>query len=360
MNTALQKNLLLMMAAMMMAGAATLNHRLSMHPHMTDRTFAAASTGTMPPGVAFATVLLGGFRGLVADGLWVRASMLQEQGRYFELVQLADWITALEPRFPQVWALQAWNMAYNISVLMPDAENRWRWVMHGLDLLRERGLPATGYAPEIGIEIGLLFQHKIGGLSNDQSDGFKQRWIMKMHPLTSDDGSLLMDSSAFEDLNMNPQQMRKLEAQYGRLDWRLPHSHAVYWASQARAVNSHEASSILAQRILYQSLAVLFEKGTLTVDESANIIISTPAFELLPGALEAFEEALEYDPVTREGYVHFLIRSIQYMAFYRHTDEAKSLFERLQQRFPSALTQAQFDVFVQHPRPFLPEIRPIP
>ena len=61
----------------------------------------------MPPLVAFTTVALGGFRGLIADALWLRVTRLQEEGRYFEIVQLSDWITKLEPHFTPVWGFHA-------------------------------------------------------------------------------------------------------------------------------------------------------------------------------------------------------------------------------------------------------------
>src|SRR5215207_8663777 len=56
-----------------------------------------------PPVLAFTTVALGGFRGLIANALWMRASDLQMEDKYFEQVQLSDWITKLEPTFVQVW-----------------------------------------------------------------------------------------------------------------------------------------------------------------------------------------------------------------------------------------------------------------
>src|ERR1035437_11108534 len=62
-----------------------------------------------PPVLAFTTVALGGFRGLIANALWIRASDLQDDDKFFEMAQLADWITKLEPHFAQVWAHQAWN-----------------------------------------------------------------------------------------------------------------------------------------------------------------------------------------------------------------------------------------------------------
>ena len=64
-----------------------------------------------PPLLAITTVALGGFRGLIADTLWLRVSHLQKKGRYFEVVQLSDWITKLEPKATEIWAFHSWNMA---------------------------------------------------------------------------------------------------------------------------------------------------------------------------------------------------------------------------------------------------------
>ena len=64
-----------------------------------------------PPLLAFTTVALGGFRGLISNFLWIRANDLQQDDKYFEAAQLADWITDLEPHFAQVWIFQGWNMA---------------------------------------------------------------------------------------------------------------------------------------------------------------------------------------------------------------------------------------------------------
>ena len=56
-----------------------------------------------PPVLAFTTVALGGFRGLIANALWIRANELQENDKFFEMVQLSDWITKLEPHFAHVF-----------------------------------------------------------------------------------------------------------------------------------------------------------------------------------------------------------------------------------------------------------------
>ena len=86
-----------------------------------------------PPALAFTTVALGGFRGLIANGLWARAIRLQDQGNYFEMVSLSDWITKLQPDNSMVWAMQAWNMTYNISVQFENhASSRYKSTECGL------------------------------------------------------------------------------------------------------------------------------------------------------------------------------------------------------------------------------------
>ena len=94
----------------------------------------------VPPAITFVMAGLGGFRGVVAEVLWFRASRLQEAGRYLELVQLAEWLTMLDPHASEAWVYNAWNLAYNVSVMMGRPEDRLRWVLNGIALLRDEGL----------------------------------------------------------------------------------------------------------------------------------------------------------------------------------------------------------------------------
>ena len=91
----------LIASAVALAAAGALNLRL-FERRATEHLTQAPPTQNMPPAVAFTTVALGGFRGILADILWMRAGSLQDDGRYFELVQLSDWITKLQPRSPPI------------------------------------------------------------------------------------------------------------------------------------------------------------------------------------------------------------------------------------------------------------------
>jgi hypothetical protein len=138
-----------------------------------------------PPSLAFATVAMGAFRGLVVDALWIRADNLKEQGQFFDAKQLAEWITVLQPRFAAVWEFQAWNMAYNISVAIPatQPDQRWRWVKNGYELLRDKGIPLNPKSIELYRELARIFQHKIGGVTDDDHRYYKVQLALTMEPL---------------------------------------------------------------------------------------------------------------------------------------------------------------------------------
>ena len=138
-----------------------------------------------PPSLAFATVAMGAFRGLVVDVLWMRADTLKDQGQFFDAKQLAEWITTLQPRFAQVWEFHAWNMAYNISVAIPatQPQERWRWVKNGYELLRDKGIPLNPKSILLYRQLAWIFQHKIGSVSDDAHKYYKLQLVTAMEPL---------------------------------------------------------------------------------------------------------------------------------------------------------------------------------
>ena len=138
-----------------------------------------------PPSLAFATVAMGAFRGLVVDILWLRADRLKEQGQFFDAKQLAEWITTLQPRFASVWEFQAWNMAYNISVAIPASQpqERWRWVKNGYELLRDHGIVLNPKSIGLYRELAKIFQDKIGSVRDDVHKYYKLQLATGMEPL---------------------------------------------------------------------------------------------------------------------------------------------------------------------------------
>lgn len=152
-----------------------------------------------PPIVAFTTIALGSFRGLIADILWLRAVSLQEKGQYFEMVQLASWMTKLQPRFTGATAFLAWNMAYNISVTFSSPEDRWRWVQRGIELIRDEALDYNPGDPLLYKELGWIYQHKIGNVLDDSHLYYKNQMaieLMKVFGAADPDWGFLASSPA--------------------------------------------------------------------------------------------------------------------------------------------------------------------
>lgn len=87
----------------------------------------------LPPGEIAGTLLLGGFRGLATDLLWMRAVGAKQDGRFYESVALFELISRMQPRFEDVWQFMSWDMAYNIAHEVGDQEGRWAWFLEGIE-----------------------------------------------------------------------------------------------------------------------------------------------------------------------------------------------------------------------------------
>ncbi|MHC4884461.1 MAG: hypothetical protein ACYTGH_05175 [Planctomycetota bacterium] len=116
----------------------------------------------IPPKVMLATTALGAFRGIFIDLLWLRSVELKEDGKFYEMVQVYDWITNLQPHYSKLWAHIAWDLAYNVSVERPQDE-RYFWVKRGIRYLRDKGIPYNQYDQDLYYELSWIYHHKIGG-----------------------------------------------------------------------------------------------------------------------------------------------------------------------------------------------------
>ncbi len=172
------------LAALVAAG--TLSRSIGDERQDRDLVISLARTRGMPPHVALATAALGTFRGLAVDALWMRAGALQDAGQFFEAQTLSQWITTLQPRFPRVWAFQAWNLAYNISASTRVAEERWGWVNRGIELLRSRGIPLNPADADLPLELGWIYFHKIGGKADREHWYYKARLAREFREFLGD------------------------------------------------------------------------------------------------------------------------------------------------------------------------------
>lgn len=200
-------------------------HRTESAPAMAEGAFAA----------------LGGLRSLIAEFIWFRADRLQAEGRYVELSQLASTLTAMEPHTSELWSYAAWNLAYNVSVMVPEAE-RWYWIDAGIRLLRDEGLMWNPGDPDICEDLAWIFEHKMGledaRFADSASAIYRRRWREIVRDVAARD--------AWEELKMDRAKMAKIERETGFTDWTDPCLSAIYWANEGleKAKNKSRLLSI--------------------------------------------------------------------------------------------------------------------
>jgi hypothetical protein len=355
----LKKIILLVLAAALVTGAGFWQKALNHDRDVLGLTHVEGLTNA-PPVLAFTTVALGGFRGLISNMLWVRANQLQEDDKFFEMAQLSDWITKLEPHFSQVWAHEAWNMAYNISVKFKDYPDRWRWVENGIELLRDEGLRYNPDDVLIHRELAWFFQHKMGANLDDANMYYKVQWKKQMeavfggnkpdfdaliHPRTADETNrarLLR-----EKYKMDPVFMKKVDEQYGPLEWRLPEAHAIYWAAEGleRAAENPTRISptddlIVLRRVIYQCMQLSWQRGRIVDNPFSGGMEFGPNLDMIPKVNQTYLDmhAEEKDPNQKDGILkahrNFLRQAIYSLYVYNRIAEAAKWFKYLGQTYP--------------------------
>ena len=305
-----------------------------------------------PPILAFTTVALGGFRGLIVNVLWTRMTDLGDQDRYFETIQLADWITKLEPTFAAVWQWQAWNLAYNISIKFSDPRQRWHWVYSGVKMLRDEGLTYNPHRPELYRELAWFFQNKIGYYLDDCHLFYKSFWASEMESVLGKeiDWERLLNPQSDEDkdkvrilreeFKMDPAFMKKVDDKYGPFEWRLPDAHAIYWAMLGleRCEGSKNYDLMSLRRQIYQPMLLNFHRGRLVENRFSKAFEYRPNLDAIANTDKAYLEFADADPEYYDhilkAHKNFLKDAIYFLYTYNRVAESAKYFREFAKRYP--------------------------
>lgn len=320
-----------------------------------------------PPVLAFTSVALGGFRGLIANALWMRANDLQNAEKYFEMVQLADWITTLEPHFVTVWTVQSWNMAYNISVKFKDHEDRWKWISRGIRLLRDEAIPINPSETTLYRDLAWLFQNKIGQNLDDANQLYKRRLAQQMQPLLGGrpnfdalinpktDADKEKVRTLKEVYKMDPKLIKEVDDTYGPLDWRLPDAHAIYWAELGRReTKSKPKDEETLRRVIYQSMQAACIRGGALDKSVTNItehnFMTWPNLDLVPKANDTYvklideEEGQILKDNARNAHKNFLKQIVYLLYEDNRTNQANYWFNYLKTNYTNAFVLRQANI----------------
>ena len=208
----------------------------------------AARPASAPAMTEGALAAFGGIRSIIAEVVWFRADRLQDEGRYVELAQLASTLSYLEPHTPEVWSYAAWNLAYNISIMMPTYEDRWRWVYAAICLIRDKGLVLNPTESELYRELAWLFELKLGTTLDMASPVYREKWREAVEDVAR--------RNAWEELRMDRRVMDEVTKAYGLSDVADPMFSAVYWAHIGRVVSKKKEDLAFLNEIIRQSRAI--------------------------------------------------------------------------------------------------------
>jgi hypothetical protein len=358
MNNRSRKIILLLLAAALFVGAAQVQTSLNRNRQELDLT-RMEPLNNAPPLLAFTTVALGGFRGLISNFLWIRANNLQQEGKFFEMVQLSDWITDLEPHFAQVWVYEAWNMAWNISVKFKDFSDRWRWVQRGMELLRDDGLRYNPDNTLLYQQLSWIFQSKVGQNLDDANRYYKRQWADEMMPFFGPNGTnfneLIQPQTTEakaranllrEKYKIDPVFAKKVDEKWGPFDWRLPEAHAIYWAAlglekaKKNPTKVKESELTTLRRSIYQSMLQAFYHGRLVISPFDKTYDLYPDLDLVPRLYDTYETMYveEPDPGQKDGIrnaqKNFLISAIYFLYENNRVAEAAKWYRYLAREYP--------------------------
>jgi hypothetical protein len=127
-----------------------------------DRDLGEAAIGQIDTGSFMMKLLLiGGFRGLVADLLWVRAEENKRDHDWDRLKTNVELITKLQPHFLAIWTFQGWNLAYNVSVEWDAPEDKYDWIKQGIKFVQD-GVKKNRRSPDLVWDTAWFYYHKLG------------------------------------------------------------------------------------------------------------------------------------------------------------------------------------------------------
>jgi hypothetical protein len=310
----------------------------------------AGYTTDVPPALTFVMVGLGGFRGIVSEVLWFRVNRLQEEGRYLELVQLADWITMLDPHAAEAWSYNAWNLAYNVSIMMVREEDRLRWVQNGIELLRDQGLRFNPREAKLYRELAWLYQNKIGDSLDSAHVRYKLALAQAMAPLVNADGTVSAspeNRTKLAELRLDAGRMAALEKRFGPFDWRIAESHAVYWAAQGLEYAAG-TERLMCRRGVYQPLILCVTRGRFTGELAKNQWQTSENLAMATGSVDFMAETLaEFPSKTFSNlYIRNLLMVIRLLKVNKMDMQAEMLHVRLTAVLPTSMAKPTLDEII--------------
>jgi len=139
--------------------------------------------------------------------------------------------------------------------------------------------------------------------------------------------------------------MKKLDEEYGPLEWRLPEASAIYWAAQGlERIQQNPTRTtedlIVLRRVIYQCMQLTWQRGRIVENPFSDEMEFGPNLAMIPKVndtyLKMYEE--EADQNQRDGILrahrNFLRQSIYTLYVYNRIPDAAKWFKVLAEKYP--------------------------
>ena len=345
----------------MLAGSGQMQKTLNRDRQQLDLT-RLTPLKSAPPLLAFTTVALGGFRGLISNFLWIRANDLQQAGKYFEMVQLASWITDLEPHFPQVWAFSSLEHGLEhfgqfqgfLGPLALGGARRW-------NCCATTACATTLMSRSCISRLSWIFQSKMGQNMDDANLYYKEQWANEMMPFFGPNGTNFDElihpqtpeartraGLLREKYKMDPVFAKQVDEEWGPLDWRVPEASAIYWAALGlekarenpeKIVKPSDLTSL--RRSIYQSMLQALYHGRLVINPFDKSYDYYPDLDLVSKLNDAYDTMYAEEPdagqkqAIQNAHRNFLRDAVYFLYEDNRIAEAAKWFAYLGRKFPN-------------------------
>ncbi len=131
----------------------------------------------------------------------------------------------------------------------------------------------------------------------------------------------------------------------GPLEWRLPESHAIYWAAEglkraeANPTRTKPDDLITLRRVIYQSMQLSFQRGRLVYNPFVKAFESGPNLDIIPKVSAAYEQAAEEDKPNHDhilrAHRNFLRDAVYFLYGHNRVSDAAYWYKYLGAHYPN-------------------------
>jgi hypothetical protein len=217
--------------------------------------------------------------------------------------------------------------------MMNRPEDRLRWVLNGISLLRDEALRFNPRDAKLYRELAWMYQHKIGENLDTAHAHYKAFLLESLAPCVNSNGTVCVSETnrpVLARMRLDMGQMVVLEKRYGSLDWRMPETHALYWASLGLSC-AKETEVSLCEYAVNQALMLGVLRGRFAGSVSEKQWRAAPNLGLALTAADALLKTAQTRPSQHQTVVvvRYLAKTIRMATKAGEDRLAQQLYERL-------------------------------